>query len=60
MNILLILLSLESGYHSSSNAERATEATGNSKRQARLPMNHFTKLLEETCPNHAYSIKHKL
>jgi hypothetical protein len=23
-------------------------------------MDHFKKLLEETCPNHAYSIKHKL
>jgi hypothetical protein len=24
------------------------------------PMNHFKKLLEETCLNHAYPIKHKL
>jgi hypothetical protein len=23
-------------------------------------MDHFKKLLEETCPNHAYPIKHKL
>jgi hypothetical protein len=23
-------------------------------------MDHFEKLLEETCPNHAYAIKHKL
>jgi hypothetical protein len=31
-----------------------------SKRQARLPTDHFEKLLEETCPNHVYPIKHKL
>jgi hypothetical protein len=43
-----------------SSAERATEATGNNTRQSRLPTDHFEKLLEETCPNQAYSIKHKL
>jgi hypothetical protein len=31
-----------------------------SNRQARSPTNHFEKLLEETCLNHAYRIKHKL
>jgi hypothetical protein len=33
---------------------------GSGKRQARPPVDHFEKLLEETCPNHAYAIKHKL
>jgi hypothetical protein len=33
---------------------------GNSKHQAGPPMDHFEKLLEETYPNHAYPIKHKL
>jgi hypothetical protein len=35
-------------------------ASGSDKRQARPPTNHFEKLLEEACPNHAYPIKHKL
>jgi hypothetical protein len=35
-------------------------ATGSGKRQEWPPMDHFEKLLEETCTNHAYSIKHKL
>jgi hypothetical protein len=43
-----------------SGAERASEATGSSKRQARSPKDHFEKLLKETCLNHAYPIKHKL
>jgi hypothetical protein len=30
------------------------------KRQARQPTDHFEKLLEVTCPNHAYPIWHKL
>jgi hypothetical protein len=34
--------------------------TGHSKRQARPPLYHFEKLHEETCPNHAYLVKHKL
>jgi hypothetical protein len=29
------------------------------KRQAQLPMDHFEKLLEVTCLNHMYPIKHK-
>jgi hypothetical protein len=33
---------------------------GSGKRQARPPVDHFKKLLEETCPSHAYAIKHKL
>jgi hypothetical protein len=40
--------------------EHVTEVMGNSKHQARLPTYHFEKLLEESCPNHAYFIKHKL
>jgi hypothetical protein len=35
-------------------------AAGSDKRQAWPPMDRFEKLLEETCPNHAYPIKHKL
>jgi hypothetical protein len=30
------------------------------KRQARLPADHFEKLLEATCPNHTYLVRHKL
>jgi hypothetical protein len=30
------------------------------KHQARPPTDHFKRLLEEACPNHAYSIQHKL
>jgi hypothetical protein len=33
--------------------------TGSDKHQAWPPMDHFEKLLEEICPNHAYPIKHK-
>jgi hypothetical protein len=40
--------------------KHATEAVGNSKHEARPSMNHFEKLLEESCLNHAYIIKHKL
>jgi hypothetical protein len=40
--------------------KHATEAVGNSKHQARPSMNHFEKLLEESCLNHAYIVKHKL
>jgi hypothetical protein len=31
-----------------------------SKRQAWQPANHFEKLLEATCPNHTYPVRHKL
>jgi hypothetical protein len=40
--------------------ETMTDDDDGSKRQARAPTYHFEKLLEETCPNHAYPIKHKL
>jgi hypothetical protein len=30
------------------------------KHQARQPVDHFKKLLEATCPNHVYLIRHKL
>jgi hypothetical protein len=30
------------------------------KHQSRLPMDHFKRLLEEACPNHAYPIRNKL
>jgi hypothetical protein len=29
-------------------------------RQARTPIDHFERLLEEACPSHAYPVKHKL
>jgi hypothetical protein len=38
----------------------AMAVTDSGKCQARTPQDHFKKLLEETCPNHAYTIKHKL
>jgi hypothetical protein len=38
----------------------AVATIGSGKCQARLPTDHFEKLLEETCPNHTYLIKHKL
>jgi hypothetical protein len=30
------------------------------KRQARLPTDHFKRLLKEASPNHAYPVRHKL
>jgi hypothetical protein len=38
----------------------ATVVVGSGKHQARPPTDHFEKLFEESCPNHAYHIKHKL
>jgi hypothetical protein len=35
-------------------------AAHSNKRQARLPTLHFKKLLEETCTNHTYPIRHNL
>jgi uncharacterized phage infection (PIP) family protein YhgE len=35
-------------------------AAGSGKHQAWPPTDHIEKLLEETCPNHAYPVKHKL
>jgi hypothetical protein len=43
-----------------SSTEYTTEVVGDSKRKVWLPKDHFEKLLEETCPNHAYVVKHKL
>jgi hypothetical protein len=39
---------------------RITVVAGSGKRQARPPTNHFEKLLEDICSNHAYPVKHKL
>jgi hypothetical protein len=41
-------------------AERGAEDAGSDKHQVLLPTYHFERLLEETCPNHTYPIKHKL
>jgi hypothetical protein len=45
---------------SGSGVGRTTKVAGSSNRQARPPMDHIEKLLEEAYPNHAYPIKHKL
>jgi hypothetical protein len=37
-----------------------TTIVGRSKRQARLPIDHFERLIKEAYPNHAYPAKHKL
>jgi hypothetical protein len=40
---------------------RCTSADArSSKCPARPPMDHFIRLLEEACPNHAYPVRHKL
>jgi hypothetical protein len=39
---------------------RAAAVIGSGKHQARPPTDHFKNLLEETCPNHDYPVKHKL
>jgi hypothetical protein len=44
----------------SSGVVRVTAAASSGKHQAWPPTDHFEKLLEETCPNHAYPVKHKL
>jgi hypothetical protein len=44
----------------SSGVVRTTAIMSSGKRQVRLPTDHFERLLEETCLNHAYPIKHKL
>jgi hypothetical protein len=38
----------------------SSTAACSDKRQARPPMDHFKRLLEEACPNHAYPVRHKL
>jgi hypothetical protein len=39
---------------------RSSITTRSDKRRARPPTDHFKRLLEEACPNHAYPIRHKL
>jgi hypothetical protein len=34
--------------------------THSDKRPTRPPVDHFKRLLEKACPNHAYPIRHKL
>jgi hypothetical protein len=43
-----------------SNKELIAAAERDFKHQARQPANHFKKLLEATCPNHTYPVRHKL
>jgi hypothetical protein len=43
-----------------SDEELIATAERDFKRQARLPTNNFVKLLEATCPNHTYPVRHKL
>jgi hypothetical protein len=40
--------------------EHVTATERDFKCQVWQPANHIKKLLEATCPNHAYPIKHKL
>jgi hypothetical protein len=42
------------------NDELGGSVAGKDKRQARPPLNHFKRLLEEACPKHAYPVRHKL
>jgi hypothetical protein len=37
-----------------------TTATRGGRRLTRMPSDHFKRLLDEACPNHAYLIRHKL
>jgi hypothetical protein len=39
---------------------RAAAVADSGKRRVWLPMDHFKKLLEETCLNHAYPVKLKI
>jgi hypothetical protein len=43
-----------------SDEELVTTTECDSKAQARKPTDHFKKLLEATCPNHTYPVKHRL
>jgi hypothetical protein len=43
-----------------SGMKRSSIATRSDKCQARPPTDHFKRLIEEACPNHAYPIRHKL
>jgi hypothetical protein len=44
----------------SSSVVHTTATAGSGKHQVRPPIDHFEKLLEETCLNHTYPVKHKL
>jgi hypothetical protein len=43
-----------------SNEELIATAESDFKCQSRLPMDHFEKPTDVTCPNHTYPVKHKL
>jgi hypothetical protein len=43
-----------------SDKELVTTIERDFKRQARLHADYFEKLLEATCPNHTYPVRHKL
>jgi hypothetical protein len=43
-----------------SSVRRISTTTCIDKRQSRLPMDHFYRLLEEAHPNHVYPVRHKL
>jgi hypothetical protein len=44
----------------SSSVVHTATAARSGKHQVGPPIDHFEKLLKETCPNHAYPIKQKL
>jgi hypothetical protein len=43
-----------------SDEELVATAERDSKRQVQQPADHIKKLLEATCPNHVYPVRHKL
>jgi hypothetical protein len=43
-----------------SGMRRILIAARSDSRHARPPMDHFKRLLEEVCPNHAYPVRHRL
>jgi hypothetical protein len=43
-----------------SSTRHTTTAVHSDKRTVRLPTDHFKRLLEEACPNHAYPVRYKL
>jgi hypothetical protein len=48
------------GKASSSDIGHVMTGVHSNKHQAWPPTDHFKRLLEEACPNHAYPIRHKL
>jgi hypothetical protein len=44
----------------SSSMGHTSFATRSSRRMVRSPIEHFKRLLEKACPNHAYPVRHKL